>query len=309
MLAVVNRTAGGGRALARWRRVAPQLERRLGPFTTVFPRDADDARAVVRRAILDGECDLIAAGGDGTVNLVAAAILQHTSAGDRESVRLGAVGLGSSNDFHKPMRPENRIGDVPARLAFHRTIRHDVGRLRFRTADGEWDCRRWILNASIGVTADGNRRYNDDPVVARLKHVHPDLGMAWAALTALRHGTARPMTLATDGGPAREVCVTNLGIVKNPHFSGALHYDSVYDPGNGRFAVHLLGDVEGRDRLRAFLGLRQGRFTGRPGTASWEARRLRVTAARPFAVEADGEVIVTTAAEFSLDPRALAGCT
>jgi len=309
MLAVVNRTAGGGKGLARWRRVAPRIEDALGPFTTVFPRDADDARAVVRRAVLDGECDFLAAGGDGTVNLVVTTILQHTSERDREAIRLGAVGLGSSNDFHKPVRPDRRIEHVPVRLAFHQTVRHDVGRLRFRAPDGGWDCRRWILNASIGITAEGNRRYNDDPGVARLKRVHPDLGMAWAALTALRRGRPRAMTLATDGGPPHRVQVTNLGIVKNPHFTGVLRYDSAHDPGSGRFTVHLLGDVNGRGRLGTFAALRRGRFTGRSRTATWQACRLRVTAADPFAVEGDGEVIVTTEAEFSLDPRALAVCT
>ncbi|HEX9632408.1 MAG TPA: diacylglycerol kinase family protein [Gemmatimonadales bacterium] len=309
MLAVVNPTAGGGKGLARWQRVAPRLARRLGPFTTVFPRDADDARAVVRRAIRDGECDLIAAGGDGTVNLVVSAILQHTSAGDRESLRLGAVGLGSSNDFHKPYRAAQVLAGLPVRVTFHRTVRHDVGRLRYRLPGGDWDCRRWILNASIGITADGNRRFNDSPAVARLKRVHASLGMGWAALTALRDGAPRALTITTDDGPERTVGVTNLGIVKNPHFTGVLRYDSAYEPGNGRFMVHLLGDVDRRDRLRAFLALRRGRFTGLPGTATWQGRRLHVAADRPFAVEGDGEVVVATEAEFSLDPRALAVCT
>jgi diacylglycerol kinase family enzyme len=309
MLAVVNASAGGGKGMARWQRVAPRLARRLGAFTTVFPRDATDAREVIRRALLDGECDLIAAGGDGTVNLVVATILQHTSARDREMLRLGAVGLGSSNDFHKPGRIENLLEHVPARVAFHRTIRHDVGRLRYRMPGGDWSCRRWILNASIGVTADGNRRFNDDPTVARLKRLHADLGMAWAALEALRHGAPRAMTVTTDGGAERVVRVTNLGIVKNPHFTGVLRYDSAYDPGSGYFVVHLLGDVNRRERVRAFLALRRGRFTGRSGTATWPARHLRVASDHPFAVEGDGEVVVTTEAEFSLDPRALAVCT
>lgn len=309
MLAVVNPTAGGGKGLARWQRVAPRLARQLGAFTTVFPRDADDARAVVHRAVLDGECDLIVGGGDGTVNLVVVTLLQHTSTIDRESVRLGAVGLGSSNDFHKPGRPENLVEHVPVRVAFHQTVRHDVGRLRYRTAQGEWRCRRWILNASVGITAEGNRRFNDDPVVARMKRVHTDLGMAWAALTALRRGEPMAMTVATDGAPERPLRVTNLGIVKNPHFTGVLRYDSAYDPGSGYFTVHLLGDVGAHDRIRAFLGLHHGRFTGLPGTATWRARQLRIRADRAFAVEGDGEIIMTSEAEFTLEPRALAVCT
>jgi len=309
MLALVNPHAGGGKGRARWERVRASVAALVGDFTTAVPADAAEARDAVRRALLAGERDFIAAGGDGTVNLVVDALLTHVTVAGRQELRLGAVGLGSSNDFHKPHRPDAWIGKVPVRLRFDRTVAHDVGQLRYRLPDGEWRCRRFILNASIGVTAEGNRRFNDDPAVARAKRLHPDLGMAWAALAALFDGGPWPMHLATDGAPPVAVRVTNLGIVKNPHFTGLLRYDSAYEPGNGAFDVHLLGDVTRPARARAIAALCVGRFSGRPGTSSWRARRLSVSAERPFAVEGDGEVVVTTRAEFTLDLRALAVCT
>jgi diacylglycerol kinase family enzyme len=309
MLALVNPHAGGGMGLARWKRVYAALVERTGPFATAYPADAARARDTVRRALWNGERDFIAAGGDGTVNLVVNALLAHVTVAERARLRLGAVGLGSSNDFHKPHRTDARIGDVPVRIRFDRTVPHDVGRLRHLLPDGTWRCRRFILNASIGVTAEGNRRFNDDRTVARVKRVHPDLGMTWAALAALFDGGPWPMRIATDGDPPVLARVTNLGIVKNPHFTGMLRYDSAYEPGNGAFDVHLLGDVSRAARIRAMVGLCRGRFAGRRGTASWRARRLAVSADAPFAVEGDGEVVVTTHAEFSLDPRALAVCT
>jgi diacylglycerol kinase (ATP) len=309
MLAVVNGHAGGGKGLARWERVRATVADRAGPFQVVFPTAATQARDAVRDALLAGERDFIAAGGDGTVNLVVDTLLAHVTATDRRTLRLGAVGLGSSNDFHKPHRTDAWIGDVPVRLRFDRTVAHDVGRMRYLLPDGEWRCRRFILNASIGVTAEGNRRFNDDPTVARVKRVHPDLGMTWAALAALLDGGPWPMRIATDAAPPVTRRVTNLGIVKNPHFCGMLRYDTAYEPGSGAFDVHLLGNVSRIARVRAILGLCRGRFVGRRGTASWRARRLGVAAEVPFAVEGDGEVVVTTHAEFSLDPRALAVCT
>jgi len=309
MLALVNPHAAGGNGRVRWERVRASVAALVGNLTTVLPADAREARDAVRRALLAGERDFIAGGGDGTVNLVVDALLAHVTVAERRRLRLGAVGLGSSNDFHKPHRPDGWIGKVPVRLRFDRTVAHDVGRLRYLRPDGEWRCRRFILNASIGVTAEGNRRFNDDPAVARAKRVHPDLGMAWAALAALFDGGPWPMRLATDGGVPETARVTNLGIVKNPYFTGMLRYDSAYEPGNGEFDVHLLGDVSRPARVRAIAALCIGRFTGRPGTSSWRARRLSVSADQPFAVEGDGEIVITTHAEFSLDPRALAVCT
>jgi diacylglycerol kinase family enzyme len=309
MLALVNPHAGGGKGRTRWEHVRGPVAALVGTLTTVLPAGAAEARDAVRRALLAGERDFIAAGGDGTVNLVVDALLTHVTVAERRRLRLAAVGLGSSNDFHKPHRPDGWIGKVPVRLRFDRTVAHDVGLLRYQVPDGAMRCRRFILNASIGVTAEGNRRFNDDPAVARAKRVHPDLGMTWAALAALFDGGPWPMHIATDGAPPVIRRVTNLGVVKSPHFTGMLRYDSAYEPGNGEFDVHLLGDVTRPARVRAIAALCFGRFTGRPGTSSWRARRLSVSADQPFAVEGDGEIVMTTHAEFSLDPRALAVCT
>jgi diacylglycerol kinase family enzyme len=309
MLALVNPHAGGGKGLVRWERVRDAVAERVGGTATVLPTNAAEAREAVRRALWDGERDFIAAGGDGTVNLVVNTLLAHVTVAERQRLRLGAVGLGSSNDFHKPHRADGWIGRIPVRLRFDRIVAHDVGRLRYLLPDGEWRCRRFILNASIGVTAEGNRRFNDDPTVARVKRLHPDLGMAWAALAALFDGGPWPMRVATDDRPPVTERVTNLGIVKNPHFTGMLRYDTPYEPGSGVFDVHLLGNVSRAARVRAIVGLCCGRFAGRRGTASWHARRLSVAADAPFAVEGDGEITITTHAEFSLDPQALAVCT
>ena len=308
MLVLVNPHAGAGKGLARWPRVAPLLNGRVAAAHQHVAASAADAAWAIRDALLAGERDFVAAGGDGTVNLVVTALMAQVPAAERAQLRLGAIGLGSSNDFHKPRRPDASIAGVPVRLDFDRAVRHDVGRMRYRTAGGEWECRRWILNASIGITAEGNRRYNDDPAVARLKRLHPDLGMAWAALGALRDGRPRPMRVGSDGARPVAERVTNIGVVKNPHFTGMLRYDTPYVPGSGLFDVHLLGGVSGLARTRAFVALCCGRFRGFPGTQSWRARQLHVSAVEPFAVEGDGEVVVTTDVEFSLDHQALAVC-
>ncbi|MDH3498064.1 MAG: diacylglycerol kinase family protein [Gemmatimonadota bacterium] len=308
MLVLLNPTAGGGKARRRWERVAAEVARRAGPFTLIATHSDDGARQAVAAALAAGETTFVAAGGDGTVNLVASALLAHSTADARRHIALGAVGLGSSNDFHKPRRPDAAIHGVPVRLDVAGAVPHDVGRLRYVDGDGQWRCRRWLLNASLGTTAEGNRRYNVDPAVARLKRLHPDLGMAWAALTALWQIGPRPMTVATDGEPAVPLDVTNLAVIKNPHVSGVLRYDSPYDPASGWFDVHVLNGASRSRRARTLAALCRGRFQGLPGTMSWRARRLRVRTDVPIAVEGDGEIVLTREVEFSLDQRALWVC-
>ncbi len=310
MLVIVNAAAGRGRALARWRTVAPRLCPYLGSCVIVETRDPTLARLTVAEHLARGETAFVAAGGDGTVNLVAASIVELAPAASLRQVRLGAIGLGSSNDFHKPRHDATRLHGVPYKLDFGHTVRHDVGVLAYEDETGAWRTRFWLLNASVGITAEANRAFNQpDAALHWLKRALPSAGMVYAALRGILGHRAAELTLARDDGPPIGVRVRNLGIVKNPHFAGVLRYDSPHEPNGGRFYAHLLEDVSLVGLARALLGLARGRFTGRPGTRSWEVARLVLEAPRPFTIEADGETVTARGARFSALPAALQVCT
>ena len=117
------------------------------------------------------------------------------------------------------------------------------------------------------------------------------------------------LTVGGVGGQVLQANVRNLGVVKNPHFTGSLRYDSPYEPNGGRFWVHLLHDVRLPRMMVTLAGLARGRFSGRPGTRSWLAPALSAESEVPFAVEVDGEVVTATRADFSVAPFGLEVCT
>ncbi len=116
------------------------------------------------------------------------------------------------------------------------------------------------------------------------------------------------MTLRVDGGEAFEIFITNIGVVKNPHFSGTFSYGSPYEPDSGHFYVHLCESMS-RPRILATL-LRSSRkgFVGLPSTRSWRCRRFAISAGSPFAIEFDGEVVRASSASFSVQESALQVC-
>ena len=124
----------------------------------------------------------------------------------------------------------------------------------------------------------------------------------------LQQARSRPMVLSLDNGPPLRVLVKNLGVVKNPHFSGDLCYDTPYEPDSGYFYVHLLERVPAPRLAYTAWGLLHARFTGRKGTRSWRARQVHVGADQPFAVEFDGETVVAREATFGLLPRLIQVC-
>ena len=310
MIVVLNPEAGGGNALAKWQKIESRVRTIIGECRLVVPRDRAAIRSSVRSGLGGGEADFVAAGGDGTVNAVVAALVEEAGLGSLGHIRLGAVGLGSSNDFHKPF--DQVIDGIPVKLNFGATVRHDICLLVYRDGAGATRTRPWIINASIGTTAEANRFFNaPDATLGFLKRTMPGWAIAYAALhTIVTYGGTRvTISLGGGGNRALRTNVRNLGVVKNPHFTGALRYDSPFEPNGGRFWVHVLHGVRLPRVLIALAGLARGRFAGRQGTSSWRAPKLSVESEVPFAVEADGEVVTATRAYFSVAPFGLEVCT
>ncbi len=136
MVILVNPSAGGGRALRRLKKIQPRLRELLGSANLIFLGDGVPMQERVSRMLSEGHTEFIAAGGDGTVNLLLGTIMEKTPPSLLRSLKIGAIGLGSSNDFHKPFRPDGHIAGVPIRIDFDRTVRHDVGHLTFEDDGG-----------------------------------------------------------------------------------------------------------------------------------------------------------------------------
>ena len=314
MLVLVNPNAGGGTAAERWKIVEPEVRREAGgadagPVETVPVASPDQLRGLVVDRLVRGERTFVAAGGDGTVHELVNALVPALGSGPLEDIRLGAVALGSSNDFHKPLADRRLLGGVPVRLDVARARAHDVGELRYRDASGREGRRWWLVNGSVGITAEANAFFNGtDPVVRRLKRRATGLAIGWAALRTLWRVRPRRFHVILDEEPGEWLTLSNLGVVKNPHFAGDFRYDSPLEPDSGRFHVHVLGDLSRPGLLRALARLARGRFAGTPGARTLVGRRLLLRAPEPFAVEVDGEVLVVREAEFTLHPRRLALC-
>lgn len=314
MLVLLNPNAGGGTAAERWTVVEPEVRRAtggdgVGSVETVSVGSFDQLRHLVADRLGRGERTFVAAGGDGTVHELVNALMPALDSGHLEDVRLGAVGLGSSNDFHKPLSDRRLVDGVSLRLDVTRARVHDVGELRYRDPSGREGRRWWLVNGSVGLTAEANAYFNGpDPIVRRLKRGATGLAIGWAALRTLWRVRPRRFHVTIDDERGEWRTLSNLGVVKNPHFAGDFRYDSPLEPDSGRFHVHELGDLSRPGLLRALARLARGRFAGTPAARTVVARRLLLRAPEPFAVEVDGEVLVVREAEFTLYPRRLALC-
>jgi len=308
-LILVNRQSNAGKGGERWDVLEPALRSQGLDFEAQVTTSAEDAAQRLERGLAAGYGTIIAAGGDGTVNGVLNALMDPQTDRPRADVVLGAIGLGSSNDFHKPFAPERTVGDVPVCLDSTGAQAIDLGKAVLHGADGETRVRYFALNASMGLVAEGNAYFNaSPPTLTALKRHNVEVAIAYTALVNLLSFEPIDIWLQLDDGPAEALRVVSLGVVKKVHFAGGMRYDTPVTAADGLFDVNIMEEMSRLRVARTLAGLYQGRFKGRPYTRCLRAARVKITPSRPMHFELDGEVEQVVAAEVSVLPAALRLC-
>jgi len=304
MLIIVNERANAGNGAKRWRKVEAALKESGTTFDVAPTRSEAEAERGVADADRQGHDVVVAAGGDGTVNGVLNAILNN-----RVDVALGAIGLGSSNDFHKPFAKGKRISGVPVRLDPAQAICADVGKATLTDPSGATRTRYFVLNASIGVVAQENAFFNaPDKTLRALKKTSVDLAIAYAAIVAIKRFKPIELKVSLDDQPFQPMQLTAMGILKKIHFAGGMHYDTPVTANDGMFAVNVWEPMDRWSIVGLILALYRGQFTGRKHTQAHRTRRVRITADTPIDFELDGEVSKVSQVDVEVVPRAVRLC-
>jgi diacylglycerol kinase family enzyme len=303
----VNPHSCYGEGLSKWRRIEGELRERIGPFHAEEIDSPGELTLQLYKAVKRGENTFLAAGGDGTVHLLLNSLMNCSV--DTRSITLGAIGLGSSNDFHKPFREESYIGKVPVRADTVDAAPRDVIRIDYQDDRGDRATRYCLINASLGITAEANALFNSKGRFIRVaRKASVDAAILAAALQSIVTYRNIPCILETDEREKESALVSNLGIIKNPHFAGTLCYDTPVRSDDGKLRINLCADLDLGERISMLRALHNRRFKGLPKTRSWEGTQLSVGSYEPFALEMDGEVLYTKRATFKCVPKAVRCC-
>jgi diacylglycerol kinase family enzyme len=297
----VNEWCAFGKGRKRWDRIVRSSDQRMlkAKSDILLPSSCE---TWVRHHLDRGTRRFVAVGGDGTVNLLANTLLRATS----ESCYLGAIGTGSSNDFHKPNLKESSIAGFPCRLDFEGATLADALRVRDVLLQ---QVRYGLVNASVGITANANHYFNNpDGILKGVKSVSAQLAIAYAAVRTLWSYQPPQIQVSHAQEGEKSVRVTNLGIIKNRHFSGSFKYGDGAEQDSGDFYVYLCHELNRVQCLRALAGLLQGSFKTTQKTRKYRSRSLRLRASEPFNVEVDGEVMRSRDLEVTVEPRRLWLC-
>lgn len=296
LVLIVNPRAGRGRV----GRALPEIERRLHAgrlaYRIATTQAAGDAARLARQALEKGERFVVAVGGDGTVHEVVNGMIEDDRLVVDDAV-LGVLAAGSGCDFVRTFGMPDRPRNAVRHLLGSGTYQIDVVRVGYAD-NGETRTRYSPNIAEAGLGAEAVRRA--EGLSRRLGRGRYFVGF-WLAVAGFRPAEVHVETdRRTFDGRANNVIVANC-----QYYGGGMRISPRSYPGDGLLDVQISVGPKS-EAFTTLPKIYRGQHVPSPTIKEYRARDVRIDADRALPVEADGEVLGTTPATFTVLPQILA---
>lgn len=241
-----------------------------------------DARRIAMEAVADGFENIVAAGGDGTINEVVNGVAGSTA-------RMGILPLGTVNVLAKEIGiPQGNLSDAWEIIEKGKSLPLDLP-----LANDQY----FIQLAGVGLDAEVVRRTSLD--------AKKTLGPLSYILTLVQLAAAAPpkIIVETDGWPPREGCFALIGNGRLyggpfPIFKRASLHDGLLD-------VVLFKNQSHWDVIRYVQAIAFGTHSELPDVEYFQTPSLRVCGSGDVPVELDGELAGSLPCEFRISTAKL----
>lgn len=303
---VVNPRSGGGRTKSEWPKIEQSLASAFPQMEAVFTRTRGDATKLVRAAVREGHSEIIAVGGDGTINEAVNGMFDEHGPISPDAV-FGFVTSGTGGDFRKTFGIEAGVDAAVARLKKSTPHRVDVGRLSCISRTGEPVVRYFINIASFGMSG----LIVDSVNRARIaKLFGGKFTFAFHSLMGMLRYRDRAVRIRVDGSFDEIASISTVAVANGQYFGGGMKVAPNAKPDDGWFDVIIMG---GGSKSKAAADLKliyTGEHLNNPSVRALRGEKVVAvpvaeTRGRPVLIEVDGENAGRLPATFEILPKAL----
>lgn len=303
VIIIINPFCHQGLGWQRWLSIKEIIMKLLPENTVTIVIDKD----IQLKEILIALCKksqknyIISAGGDGSINYILTILLQNQEI-DLSNITLGAIGLGSSNDFLKPYGQS--IKGIPIRITYlSNELAHDVGLVKYKDVNNEERVCYFIVNSSFGVTAQANFNFNNpDKILQFLKSKFTPGAILYAAISTIFRYKNIPCEIHFNG-KNKIILVSNINILKIPYVSGSFHYKQKVSPDDGKLALNICTNMTKLELLSTLVQLATGKFKDSNKRFSHFTNDFNLESKEDIVFEYDGETVKTKQVAITLLPR------
>ncbi|MFC1920751.1 diacylglycerol/lipid kinase family protein [Chloroflexota bacterium] len=292
---IVNPAAGANATRKRW----PDLQRLLTHIGLSFDHDYTEgtghAIELAREAAGKGYSCIVAVGGDGTVNEVANGILLSDEA---QSVSLGVISTGTGSDFVRSMDIPGNYLDACSCLTGSKRHLIDVGIVEYMR-NGQSEKRFFMNAAGIGFDAAAVEATEQLP-----KYFGGTIPYLFGLLRTLVGYRNKSVEISIDD-KAEMARVCSVVVSNGNYLGGGMRISPFASLNDGLLDVCVIGDIGKIDLLKSLPMVYKGTHGDHPKVTMDKAEKITVRSAEKVLVHADGDVVGTGPASFSLFPAAL----
>jgi diacylglycerol kinase family enzyme len=296
---IINPNAGTGLRRRGLERLEAYFRRRGSSFEAIVSRSREDVIQRTREALRQGAEQIVAVGGDGTVNAVANGFFESG-----ELVRPGAclaVALaGSGSDYFRGLTQAARHDWRDIVLC---PVIRPVDVARLETLDGTDAAPLYFLNmATFGMSAEVVRQK------ALMSPLWPrSLRYLLPTVRGLFHARESRVRLTVDGQVLEREAFCIM-VAKGAYSGGGMRFGSQVALDDGRFEVTLFRPMPVWKMLVKTPKLYSGALHNEPTIEKLTACRIAIDAVPPLLAEVDGDVIGQAAVSMTVVPQRIPVC-
>ena len=297
-MVIVNPNAGKGKGKKDWDRISSLLRKEDLPFISRFTGKKGHAIDLTLQGINDGFRRIITVGGDGTLNEVVNGVFLNNVCPTTD-ISLAMIPVGTGNDWGKmfgiPLDYEKAIKIISS----NNIMPQDIGIVS--SFNGAEENKRYFINiAGLGF----------ESVVVRRTNFQKDKGRGGKAiylynlLMSLFSYKNTKADLVIDGKKmVADVFSINVGNGK--YCGGGMRQTPNALPDDGFLDVTVINGMGKLEIIRNLKILYDGTILSHPKVDGYRCKNIKVSSDSLLFVEADGESLGHTPAEFSIIPASI----
>ncbi|MGH6871606.1 MAG: diacylglycerol/lipid kinase family protein [Rhizomicrobium sp.] len=304
---VVNPRSGGGRTRREWPLIEDRLKDVYPTMYHAFTRRRGEATELVRAALREGHPEIVAVGGDGTINEAVNGFFDTAGHPISPDAVFAFVTSGTGGDFRKTFNIAPGPAAGIARLKDSRVRAVDVGRLSCLSRRGEPVIRHFINIGSFGLSGVIVDKVNRARIA---KLFGGTFAFAFHSLAGMMTYRNRTVRIRVDGDFDEIATISTVAVANGQFFGGGMRVAPNAKPDDGLFEVIIMA---GTSKSRAAADLKliyTGEHLDNPAVTALRGGKIVAvpvaeTRGRPVLIEVDGESAGRLPATFEIYPRAI----
>jgi YegS/Rv2252/BmrU family lipid kinase len=297
-LVIVNPNAGNGKGKKDWEQISTYLSKHGIAFSERFTEKKGHAITISMEAIGLGYRNILCVGGDGTLNEIVNGAFNQKLCPANE-ITLGLIPVGTGNDWGRMFGIPLNYEEAIMIIKDNKTMLHDIGLVSCYN-DNVKDGRYFINIAGLGF----------ESVVVKRTNIQKDQGKGGKAiylynlLMSLISYKNTKAEIIIDGEKT-EANIFSLNVGNGKYCGGGMRQTPFAVPDDGILDVTIIKGMGRLEIIRNLKILYDGTILNHPKVAGYKCKNIKVSSASILYVEADGESLGHTPAEFSIIPSGI----